>query len=68
MLVSVTTILPGMRSSLNALARLRPDDALHAKAYDFLLEVALHGAIYTGPDPEATIAYLRDQAEDAMEM
>ncbi|CAL5230034.1 g13479 [Coccomyxa viridis] len=38
-----------------------------ALVYEFLLEAALHGAIYTGPDPEETIAYLRDQAEDALE-
>ena len=38
-----------------------------AQVYDILLEAALHGAIYTGPDPEETIAYLRDQAEDALE-
>ena len=67
MLVSVTTILPGMRSSLNAWAKLKSDDALYAQAYDFLLQVALHGAIYRGPDLEANIAYLRDQAEDALE-
>ena len=39
----------------------------HAQAFEFLLEAALHGAIYTGPQPEATISYLRDQAEDALE-
>lgn len=37
------------------------------QVYEFLLEAALHGAIYTGPDPEETIAWLRDQAEDALE-
>ena len=40
---------------------------LHAQAFEFLLEAALHGAIYTGPQPEETISYLRDQAEDALE-
>ena len=39
----------------------------HAQAFEFLLEAALHGAIYTGPQPEETISYLRDQAEDALE-
>lgn len=37
------------------------------QVYEFLLEAALHGAIYTGPDPDETIAWLRDQAEDALE-
>ena len=39
----------------------------HAQAFDFLLEAALHGAIYTRQQPEETISYLRDQAEDALE-
>ena len=39
----------------------------HAQAFEFLLEAALHGAIYTGSQPEETISYLRDQAEDALE-
>ena len=39
----------------------------HTQAFEFLLEAALHGAIYTGPQPEETISYLRDQAEDALE-
>ena len=37
------------------------------QVYDFLLDVALHGAHYIGPcNPEKTIEYLRDQAESAL--
>ena len=31
------------------------------------MEAALHGAIYLRPSAEENIAYLRDQAEDALE-